>query len=266
MKLAALGVATIVAGAVVRSPGLVGIGAWWIAMGLLARQHAKRLQGAEADGDAPGKPAAPTGPDLNRGTFVRGTLLWIAIGLPSVLVGALLLGIDEGDEPWRWLPIGVGGLALAIGLLGGLLVGLASALGGTPVSQRVPATVRVLSMEETGTFVNERPRLAFRLRVEPDPGTGVAAYDVEKKATVPFTAMGSLRVGEGFRATVAGPGDPTSMDISWDQPVGRPVVGPVVGTAGDAAARLEVLDRLRSEGRITEAEHAAQRARILESL
>lgn len=78
--------------------------------------------------------------------------------------------------------------------------------------------------------------------------------------------MGSLRVGEGFRATVAGPDDPTSMDISWDQPVGRPAVGPAGGVAADASARLEVLDRLRSEGRITAEEHAAQRARILESL
>jgi hypothetical protein len=260
VKLAALGVATIVAGAVVRSTGLVGIGAWWIVMGLLARQHAKRLQGAAADADAPGEPAASKGPDLSRGTFARGTLLWIAIGLPAVLVGALLLGIDEGDEPWRWLPIGVGGLALSIGVLGGLLFVLGSALSGTTTSRKVPATVWVLSTEETGTFINDRPRLAFRLRVEPDPGTGVTAYDVEKKATVPFTAMGSLRVGEGFRATVAGPDDPTSMDISWDQ-----AVGPAGGGA-DASARLEVLDRLRSEGRITAEEHAAQRARILESL
>jgi hypothetical protein len=254
VKLAALGVATIVVGAVVRSPGLAAVGAWWVVTGFLARRHGQRLKGE------PTGPGEPRRPDLSKRTFALGTLLWLAIGLPPVLVGVQLLGIDEDDAAWRWLPIGVGGLALAVGVLGALLYLLGSAAGGgKALARTTPATVWVLSMEETGTFVNDRPRLAFRLRVEPDPGTGVAAYDVAKRATVPFTAMGSLRVGEGFRATVSGPHDPTSMDISWDRPVHR-------SASDDTAARLDALDRLRSEGRITAEEHAAQRARILESL
>lgn len=255
MKLAALGLVTAGLGLVLSIPGLLGIGAWWIVLGLLARQHAAKLTELQ--------PTTPGGkPAIDGRTFAVGTALFLALGIPSLAVGILQLGIDGQHEAWRWLPIGVGALALGIGVLSTVLYlagSAVSAAAGEPPT--IPATIRIRSVKETGTYINERPRLEFELTVEPDAASGIAPYDVTKKATVPFTAMGSLKVGDGFQATVAGPDEPTSMEISWDQPVAG--AGP---SDADVSARLDELDRLRREGKVTDEEYAAQRNRILGSI
>lgn len=205
MKLAALGVVAVGIGVALSIPGLVWIGAFWVGMGFLVRTHGLNKKQVV----------------LDRRTFTIGTLLFLALGVPSLLVGILELGISADDTNWRWLPIAVGGYALFVGVVGGVLYLAGSAIeasSGPPPT--VPATLWIESVKETGSYINERPRLEFDFRVEPDAATGVAAYRVMKKATVPFTAMGSLKVGDGFHALVAGPDNPTSMDISWDKPVG----------------------------------------------
>lgn len=212
MKLAALGVATLAVGATLTIPGLVGIGAWWVVVGLAARREASTL-----------KAIGSRGTTVDARTFARGTLLWICLGVPSLAVGLLEYGIDPEHQDWRWLPTVVGGLALGVAVIGGFLylagtAVIAASDGGTDTPTH-PATLWIKAMKETGTFINERPRLEFELRVEPDTATGLTGYDVTKRATVPYTALGSLRVGDGFKALVAGPGDPTSMEIHWDQPV-----------------------------------------------
>jgi len=257
MKLAALGVVTIGIGVVLSIPGLVGIGAFWVVMGFLIRTHGlniKDLQ-AKAKDDAEKKAAV-----LDRKTFTIGTALFIALGVPSLLVGILELGIDVDDANWRWLPVVVGGYALFIGVVGAFLYLAGSAIetaGGPPPT--IPATLWIKAVKETGTYINERPRLEFTFQVEPEASSGVAAYEVAKKATVPFTAMGSLKVGDGFAALVAGPEHPTSMEIAWDEPVGT-------ATEGDVAERLAALDQLKADGAVSEDEYRSQRERILGSL
>lgn len=217
MKLAVLGVVAGVIGLALGVPGLIGVGASWVLLGPVMRLHGKRLKSLQT--------SPPTGPPTIDGrTFAFGTLLWALLGVPSLLVGILEIGIDGEHAAWRWLPIAVGGLALGIGgiaavlyLLGGAALAVAQR-GPTP---SVPATLWIRSVRETGTFVNERPRLEFAFQVAPDASTGVAAYQTTKKATVPFTALGGVRVDDGFRALVAGPEHPTSMEIHWDQPVRR---------------------------------------------
>ncbi|MFL6155890.1 MAG: hypothetical protein ACJ72D_07365 [Marmoricola sp.] len=253
MKLAALGVVTIAIGAGLGIHGLIGIGAFWVLLGPLVRRYATRLKALQA--------ASPDGePAVGARTFATGTVLWLLLGVPSLVVGVLGTGFDHDDAGWRWLPLAVGGLGLGIGVVGAVLYLLGSAAlargGGEP---DVPATLRITSVRETGSYVNERPRLEFVFAVEPDAGSGVAAYEVTKKATTPFTAMGSLKVGDGFRAKVVGPEHPTSMDIAWDQPV------PAAGTE-DVAGRLDALEVLRRDGRITDTEYDEQRARILGTL
>lgn len=257
MKLAALGVITAAIGIWLRDPGLLGIGAYWVLLGPVLRQHGKRL--LERQETSPDKK-----PPTDARTFAYGTVLWALLGVPSVLVGALEVGIDPDHAGWRWLPLGVGALALGIGGLALVLFLVGGAVGavadqiGVP---EIPATIWIRSSRETGTFVNERPRLQLELRVEPDAGAGWAPYEVTKKATVPFTAIGALRVGDGFRAFVVGPEDPTSMEILWDQPVAGAAVA---GT--DVAARLEALDQLRRDAKVTEDEYVEQRKRILGTL
>lgn len=291
MKLAALGVVTIGLGVAFTVPGLIGIGAYWVLAGLVARAYRNKLLGPAAE--ATGTEAATVGTTDTTGvgtgtasrqaarrmvadgrSFALGTALWFAIGIPSVLVGVLEIGIAAEDSDWRWLPIAVGAFALVIGVVGGLLFGAGSAITAAEGVPDTPATLWIRSVRETGTFVNERPRLEFSFHVEPDATTGVAAYDVTKKATVPFTAMGALRVGDGFRARVVGPDKPTSMEIDWSSsvPGTTPAAAPDSGPDGalatatpDVATRLAELERLHQEGTVTDAEYDAQRQRILGS-
>lgn len=257
MKLAALGVITAAIGIGLDLPGLICIGVYWALLGPFMRQHGLRLR--ELQEASPDKK-----PPTDRRTFAYGTVLWALLAVPSLLVGILELGIDAEHAGWRWLPFAVGALAAGIGAVAAVLYLLGSAAQAVASQIGVPeapATVRIRSVKETGTFINERPRLEFVLAVEPDAATGLASYEVTKKATVPFTSLGSLRVGDGFRALVVGPKDPTAMEIHWDQPLEVSGSGP-----SDVAARLAALDALHTEGKVTESEYAEQRARILDTL
>lgn len=261
MKLAALGVVAMGVGVALSESGLIGIGAFWVVIGILARGHAQRLKDLQAStSPEAGKPA------IDGKTFARGTALWLGLGLPSLAVGVFEIGISAEHEGWRWLPIVVGGFAVGIGLVsaamylaGGAALKVAER-GGRP---ETPATIWIRAVKETGTYINERPRLEFQLLVEPDAASGVASYEVTKKATVPFTAMGSLRVGDGFKAEVVGPESPAAMEIHWDQPVSK---GALASEAVDVSTRLAELDQLRSESKISDAEYQAQRERILGSI
>lgn len=199
MKLGALGLVTVAIGVAVSASGLVGIGAFWVVMGAVVRTL-----------------ATPERPKYWLGQF-----LLIGVGIPSLVIGILELGIAEADSAWRWLPIAVGVVTTGFAVLSGLMyaagAGLATATGDTGGS--IPATVWIRTMKETGQFINERPRIEFVLRVQPDAETEIAEYDATKRATVPFTAMAYLRIGDGFRAHVAGPEDPDAMTIDWDSPV-----------------------------------------------
>lgn len=269
MKLAALGVVTAGLGVALGIPGLLGIGVFWVLMGLLARAYQQQFTQATADASAVGSGAPDdTGtrrPAVDGRTFAIGTALWLALGIPSLAVGVLTIGIGAGDDAWRWLPIAVGGLALVIGVLGAVLYGAGSAAQAVSGVPDKPAVVRIRKVRETGTFVNERPRLEFVFHVEPEASTGLASYEVTKKATVPFTAMGSLQVGTGFNALVVGPEKPASMEIRWDSPVasGEPSRG---DSSPDVSARLDDLEQLRRDARISEDEYQAQRQRILGSI
>lgn len=85
---------------------------------------------------------------------------------------------------------------------------------GDPV---YPAKVTIEAKRQTGTYVNELPRIEFDLLVEPE---GMPAYRVTKKAAVPYTALADIAIGSGFRARVM-QGHEQRISIDWDSPVGR---------------------------------------------
>ncbi len=259
MKLAALGVVTALIGVFLGIPGLIGVGALWVVVGLVVWRFVQpRMKDKKTTVDAV--------------TFTIGTVIYMVLGIPSLLVGALLIGIPTEHEGWRWLPVAIGVFAVGIGVISGILYLTGSALGAVAGEGEatVPATLWIRSVRETGTYINNRPRLELELRVEPDAATEVAPYDVTKKATAPFTAMGSLRVGDGFRATVAGPEDPTTMEIDWDSPVsGTSSTSSTAGApaeAGEVSDRLARLDELRRLDQVTVEEYEEQRQRILGTL
>lgn len=211
MKLALLGAAVLVLGLVLSVPGLIAAGALWIATGPLARaygeQRAARLASARDGTEVAGR------------GFVLGVLILLAIGLPSLALGIFEIGFPDDERDWRFVPIAVGGLLTALALVSGGMVAIGSGLMATADAIGVPqhrATITVRSVRETGTYVNERPRLELELTVEPD---GLPPYEVTKRATVPHTALGSIRPGAGFRAIVD-PDKPEAMQIDWESASG----------------------------------------------
>ena len=279
MKLAALGVVTVGLGVGLSIPGLIGIGLFWVLMGLVARAHARRineLRADQADRNTSLGGAIDRTPVVDGRTFALGTLLMLSIGVPSLAVGIFEIGIDAADTDWRWLPIAVGGLTCGLAVLSSIMYAAGAGVSAAVGEPEHPATLWIRSVAETGTFVNERPRMEFDFLVEPEASTGMAAYQVTKRATVPFTAMGGLRAGDGFKALVVGPEKPTSMTIDWDSPVAGavPAVAPAPSDtasspdpgSADISSRLDALDQLRRDAKITYEEYQAQRDRILGSL
>lgn len=210
MKLAIVGISICGLGVALGVPGLAASGGPWIGAGLLALAFAARW----AERERPGALA----PEPLGGGFARTTAVLLTIGIPSLAIGLLEIGFSQADSEWRWIPIAAGALSCGIAAAGLVLNLVASRLvaAGEPgEGAQLPATVTIGSMRETGAFVNGRPRVEFRLLVQP---AGSPPYELTKRATVPLTALGSVRVGGGFRARLKR-GRPKAVAIDWDSPI-----------------------------------------------
>src|SRR5687767_14089510 len=130
MKHASIGAVTCVLGIVMSVPGLILSVGYWIVAGLLVRTFATRwaeedkraaalgqdpAKPPEAEGEAAAKPAGKT--------LVRGAVVYLAIGVPSLAIGLFEIGFEEADSGWRFVPIAIGGLAVGFFLAGLLLTG-----------------------------------------------------------------------------------------------------------------------------------------------
>lgn len=255
MKLAIFGLATAILGAALGVAGLVISGAFWVVLGLLVWALFTRHEKGRAERAKAAAAAGAASPPERRGRYATGISLVVLVGLGSLAIGIFELGFDAEESAWRWLPIGVGAIvtlfaaiSIPIRMSGATLA--AAEAAGAPVAA---ATVTIEGKRQTGTYINEQPRIEFDLLVEPE---GLPSYRVKKKATVPHTALGNLDVGDGFHAKVD-PGDEERILIDWDAPIEG---------SGDPAKRLERLDDLRRRGLVDDAEYAAQRQRILDSL
>lgn len=259
MKLALIGLATLILGLAVDVPGLMIAGAVWIPAGLLTRvvftRNAERgpAEPAYDGGTEPREPAVERPPG-SPGFFV-GTALLLLVAVPSLAIGLLGIGFSEADDAWRWIPIAVGALSGGIALISSLMYATGSGLNAAAEAIGVPehpGTVTIEAVRETGTFINERPRLEFDLLVRPEDRP---EYRVTKRATVPHTALGSINVGDGFEALIDLEKE-KNIEIHWDAPL----------SGGDPRERLEQLEEMHRDGLITDAEHEAQRRRVLDSI
>lgn len=254
-----LGPLTVVAGIWRGSSGLVAVGGLWFLLAFAILRNSYRLKAAvdERKKLKESTGTEPPGPIVSMSSFLLSTATLLLAGVPAIVVGAGRIGIADADADWRWLPL-VGGIVITgIALLSALLfllaTGITTAVGPPPT---IPAEIVIVSMKQTGTYINEMPRIEFVLDVTPETG---APYQVTKKATVPFTAIGSLAPGKGFKAKVAGAEEPTSMEIDWDSPLQDP-------SADSLDDRLRRLDDLKAQGLVTDAEYDTQRQRLLDSL
>lgn len=114
--------------------------------------------------------------------------------------------------------------------------------------RRAPAVV--LDVEDTGVTVNNDPRVRLRLRVEPE---GDEPFEAERKVVVSRLAI--PRVGE-------------RLEVAYDPADVEKLTFRIAELADDAASsdrldQLERLARLHRDGVLTDAEFAAEKARIL---
>lgn len=259
MKLAVLGAAAIVAGVAIPIDGLVDIGAIWVAGGLLLRlvlgppKQLERLDASASWGDAFG------------GRRGLGVVLSMLIGAGTLVIGIAGIGFESDDGAWRWTAVAVGGIILGIQVLAMIMFSAGSglqALTGDVGNPTRPATITLDSVEETGTRVNDRPRLQLGLTVRPQ---GRDHYEVTVKKVIAMSDLGTLRKGTTYRGLVD-PERADGVEIDWhdivdddEPPSDRP-------TDDELAERLVQLDEFLRDGKISAAEHAQARRDILGSL
>lgn len=255
MKLAALGVITVVAGLAAGVDGLAIAGAVWIAGGLLLKAV---LTGVDLEAR---DPANPRWSDLLGGRRGFASVITGATGAASIAIGLVPVGF-EGDDPLRWIPVAIGiviagmpVIAIAMFTLGSGLGAVADAIG-TPDH---PATITVHSFTETGMRINDRPRIEFELTVHPADGD---PYDLTTKMVVGHTELGSMQRGRTYRGLVD-LGKPSAVDIDWHDPIDETGTA---GTVDDVTLRLARVDDLLRDGTITADEHATARRDILDDL
>jgi len=100
---------------------------------------------------------------------------------------------------------------------------IAMTLRANKATELVNAGVRgradVLELTQTGTYINDQPRVKMRLRIE---APGVTAFETEDTVTVPLIALGSLQPGRAL-TVVLDPADPKRYVIDWAGNSGGPV-------------------------------------------
>lgn len=260
MKLAFVGAVTLGLGLIVGVDGLVLAGGTWILLGPLIRLVATRfvvepqMSSAEAPLDSAGDGGSRSRPRLTSTGMALSTLLLAVVAVSSLAIGILEIGFSDDDGALRFIPIAVGALAGGIAVLSTVVHAAGAGIQAVVGDPQHPGTVRIEASRETGTYINERPRIEFELLVEP---ADLPPYRVTKKATVPHTALGNIAVGDGFEALVD-PADPDSIAIDWNSPLR--------GEESDSAERLRRLEELQDQGLIDATEYEEQRRRILNSL
>lgn len=108
----------------------------------------------------------------------------------------------------------------------------------------------VLEMTQTGTYLNNQPRVKLRLRIE---APGVTPFETEDTVTVPLIALGALQPGRPL-TVVLDPADPQKFVIDWAGNSAGPPLGfsledgRSVNLAGDPAATAAVMAILQKYG------------------
>ena len=155
------------------------------------------------------------------------------------------------------------------------------------MAEGAKAVGTITSVQDTGMTVNDNPRVKMTFRIEPLDGS--PAFDAEKKTTVSrvqipqpgqrYPVWYSLEDPNEFAfAMIADPsGRANIVELFGPEPfgpdgagIGMPAMAAAAAAAngspaaaGDPVAQLERLAALHAAGALTDAEFAAQKAKLL---
>jgi membrane protein implicated in regulation of membrane protease activity len=210
------------------------------------------------------------------GMFMGGGMLvlFMAIGLGALAVAAL--GVMPQMTSFGWTFGGMFFLGGLLPLFLGIVLRRAGAAKQAMAAELMQTGVRgigtIVEVGDTGTTINNNPRIVIRMRIEPDDGS--AAVERSKKATVSRVAV--PRVGERYPAWFDRM-DPdkwmfaTDMDETAPAEVKEMFARARAGADGTAASQpeggpveeLAGLTALWKEGALTDAEFAEAKAKLL---
>lgn len=92
-----------------------------------------------------------------------------AVGVGLIGLGIVILLTGGDDRLAGWVPIAIGGFFLVLVAFGRLARGGAEKI----LSDGPAGTCEILSVRETGVFLNQRPRLELQVRITRPDGTVV---------------------------------------------------------------------------------------------
>lgn len=168
-----------------------------------------------------------------------------------VLVAFFAIG---GFVFWQTIPeifigqiwMGVAALLAVLYLVMTMRANKASKLAATGVRGRAD----ILEMSQTGTYINNQPRVKMRLRIQ---APGVIPFETEDTVTVPLIALGALQPGRPL-TVVLDPADPKEFVIDWSGNSGGPPItfamedGRTANLSGDPATTAAVMQILAKHG------------------
>lgn len=235
------------------------------------------------------------------GSFRFGSALWVVGWLTldaTLLVAAFGPAAPSDASGWQLAAIINAAVGIPIGLAPLVMLFTRRSKADAAESlmrdgSRAPG--EVTAVEDTGITINDNPRVKITVRVD---APGQAPFDVRKtftasrvdvprrgdRCTVFYDPNDHSRTAITFDQVPAGaappaaPGAvPTSLGGSppatWNPTAAKPSPSPATpgssggtATAEAVAERLRKLDKLRDDGAITPAEHATERARILDQI
>jgi Short C-terminal domain len=126
----------------------------------------------------------------------------------------------------------------------------------------IEAVAIVTDIQDTGTTINNNPRVKLTLNVQPE---GAESFDVTKKVTVSRVTL--PRVGDPIRVKYYA-SDPEGLAVQRRTAedlaaAAAPAVAVAPVAPADPLEQLKKLNDLRQEGALSDAEFEAQKAKIL---
>jgi hypothetical protein len=155
------------------------------------------------------------------------SLFWIIAGAGFVAAGIAIGGLVRGTF------VLLGGIWMIVGIFLRFLGHRMKASYGKREQLRatgIPGQARILSMTQTGMYVNEQPQVQFQLQVE---APNRPAYQVTRKEIVPLISLGALQNGQPLPVKID-PKDDQNLIIEWEGPAPS-AADPFAGTPWAAA-------------------------------